>query len=495
MKMKFFWMWAAAVVLGFTACSDDDDEAAVGITAGTITPAGSSITYQLKAAGNNVLDNKDDSVAWDVTDAALKEAVLKVTPTLDATVFYNGDEVTEEGIVVDATVPITVTAMKDKKTVICTINVFRAQEAVEGLTKKATLVSNKVVWRDAAYWKNKFWLFTVTNEITDPEAGTALEKYVLSSSLDGINFTTVDYKITNVEDEVLGGEGARLIPLGDKLYVLNGWRSLGTDIYGNEPEFMVGYLGRVAAPSTWCGFVTSDGENFESLAEKVSIVQGEMELPASILYLYNNAYGQTVAFKGNIYQFGGFLSSFGMVQVARNVMRSADGTNWMLLSPKDAEGASIGLPHLGSEVFVLNDKLFLINGFTNFVAASQANRTVFCSSDGETWEAVDEIKGIDCIYQGRVVSDGKIAYLIGGEILGEDGTRTLNDKIYKSTDGIKWTEVETPSSFVGTRFPSAVTVGSIVWLYGGTTSVSEGSYADYKGSETYSGDVWNTLLK
>ena len=135
MKLKSFYFLAAIAALSFTSCSDDEKEEVVGIVAGTITPAESTVAYKLAPLTEGVLDNKDDSIAWDVTDAAMQEAVLKLTPTLNATASVGGVQVTESGVTVDATKPVSVQVTNGSKTVTYTVNVYRAKTAVEGLTK------------------------------------------------------------------------------------------------------------------------------------------------------------------------------------------------------------------------------------------------------------------------------------------------------------------------------------------------------------------------
>ena len=110
MKLKYsVFILLATVVAAFTACSDDEDtkEQAVGIVSGTITPMGSTVSYKLVPKDNATIENTNDSLAWDVTEAALSEAVLKVTPTLEATVSYNGKEVGADGVTVNANNPVT----------------------------------------------------------------------------------------------------------------------------------------------------------------------------------------------------------------------------------------------------------------------------------------------------------------------------------------------------------------------------------------------------
>ena len=75
MKLKYsVFILLATVVAAFTACSDDEDtkEQAVGIVSGTITPMGSTVSYKLVPKDNATIENTNDSLAWDVTETALR---------------------------------------------------------------------------------------------------------------------------------------------------------------------------------------------------------------------------------------------------------------------------------------------------------------------------------------------------------------------------------------------------------------------------------------
>lgn len=494
MKLKYFWMLAAAVVLGFTACSDDEEEAAVGLTAGSITPAGSSVTYQLKSAVEGMMDNKDDSVAWDVTDAALAEALLKVTPTLDATVSYNGTEITSEGVVVNANSPITVVVTNGKKTVNYTVNVYRAQTAAEGIIKKATLSATNVVWRDYTYWKGKFWTYVVTNTITNAETGDAKEVYLLMNSTDGVTWTDVDYKVTNVENEVIGGEGARLLVYNDKLYLLTGQRTLGTDKFGNAAEVEDGWFGPSPFIAKWRVFVSDDGENFSSLEDGAQVlIEGE---PTANILAYNAPFVNVFTLNGSMFMQGGYTYGFGMQQMGRNIISSKDGKTWTRISPVDGDGANFAVPN-DAAYFMLGNKLYLVGGYRNYIDLSFINSTVYTTTDGTTWTiAADMAEGIPALYQARAVSNGEVVYLFGGEQIVEDGeTRVANNKVFRSTDGVKWTEVEVPAAYAGTRYPSVLLVGNVVWLFDGDASVSQGYWPAPQSSDEYPGNIWNMMMK
>ena len=493
MKLRNLLFFAAVAALTFTACSSDSDEEtpAVGLTAATITPAGSSVVYTLSPAGEGILNNSADPVAWDVTDAALAEAILKVSPTLNTTVNYNGAAIPESGVTVDATKPIVVQAVNGSITKDVTINVVRATESAEGLNKKATLDGTNVIWRDFAYFKGKFYGFYVKNTITNAETGDALEEYLLMSSTDGVTWSDVNYTI-DVENEVLAGEGARLVVFNDKLYVLTGQRIRGKDKYGNDIEADDWGWGPLYDIYKWREYESTDGVNFKSLEAEAKLYKDEQLTAMSSSF--NRPYSNVYVFKNMLYIQGGYSFAMGQQQTNRNFIFTQDGMQWENVVVSFTDGATSWLPNDGA-IFELGGKLFSVGGYRNFISTNNVTSAVYTTENGSTWDtAATAAEGLPALYQAKAVSDGSVVYLFGGEYL--DGeTRVLNNKIYRSTDGVNWTEVAAPESYAGTRYPSALLVGNALWLFDGNGSVSTGSYAAPAGTDSYPGNVWNTMMK
>ena len=71
MKKSLWILGAALCMLGFAACSDDDEgtQAAVGITAGTVIPEGSAVAYDFVVNGT-YLENTNDSSVEEIVGAS-----------------------------------------------------------------------------------------------------------------------------------------------------------------------------------------------------------------------------------------------------------------------------------------------------------------------------------------------------------------------------------------------------------------------------------------
>ena len=132
--------------------------------------------------------------------------------------------------------------------------------------------------------------------------------------------------------------------------------------------------------------------------------------------------------------------------------------------------------------FVLNDEIFLLGGARGFVGTSTLQSAVSKSSDGETFATVADSTAVGPICGATVVTNnaGNTAYLFGGLYYDEAGARVMNNTIYKSTDGVTWTAVEgINEAYTGTFNPCVVVdENDIAWVFGGFNSFS-GSYTPY----------------
>lgn len=498
----------AVLSLGFWSCSDDDNggSAAVGITNVTITPEGSAKSYNCVVnQSTGIIENTSDSVDWDVTDASLTRTVVKVTATLNTAVYYNDQVIGADGLEIDVKNPVTLTAKDNSgNTKVYTLKVVRATTASgETMVLKSSsfqgLPSN-MLYYDMAYFKDKFYAITVT---VTGDNDNKTENYQLFSSVDGLNWTEVNYQTDKTgvtlpegqDDYVIGGEGARLAVFNDRMYVLGGARIQASDKYGNAAETNWG----MAQISYWRSYSTEDGITF-----KPDTIGASLEKADGTSTSYQNlksAYMNAVVFNGKMYMKSGYVISFGMGQNAQMYACTSDGKAWKILSPIGANGESVDVSRrLGDAFFVFKGKLWCIGGFTNFLSSSSNNTcgTVYSSEDGITWKLESDTVGnvLKNLYGMKVVANDNVAYMFGGERLVGDGTftREVSSDIFRSTDGITWEKVAAPQNYTARRSPSVLLQGNSAWIFGGTTSYSKDNYAFPSVEDVLATDTWVKLM-
>ena len=343
---KSLWILGAALCCGvaFVACDDDDEaQAAVGILSATVTPAGSLISYNC-APNGMVLENTTDSVQWDVSDAALANAVVKATPTLGCTVSYNGQAISEAGVTINVTSPVTLQVSDAAGTTVTyTLNVVRATTAsgeavsIKSSTFQGFPASASLLDWDMAYFKDKFYAIVTSLDGT-------MENYQLFSSVDGLNWTEVAYQTslagTSVPDSiggyVIGGENARLVVFNDKMYVLGGARTKGPDKYGNPADMEdPGWMDPYPVLNAWRSYSTSDGVTFECDTVGMTYTNDAGEIAD-----YNDlacAGMNVAALNGKLYMKSALNPlMMGMWQGLNKYAYTSNGKDWVSIAPKAA---------------------------------------------------------------------------------------------------------------------------------------------------------------
>jgi hypothetical protein len=159
-----------------------------------------------------------------------------------------------------------------------------------------------------------------------------------------------------------------------------------------------------------------------------------------------------------------------------DVWNSVDGKTWTQVKPNDANGFS-GREKHASVVF--DESMWVIGGLTN---DSKSKNDVWSSTNGKTWNELTSSAAFSVRQNHQAVvfddGDGEKMYVIGGN---ENGGDELDD-VWRSDDGITWTEVTKDSS---AKFPArtehtVVNFDRKLWVIGG-----------YKGSEDFN-DVWSS---
>lgn len=511
MKTKSLLMCLMAVLsLGFWSCSDDDENggAAVGITSVTVKPEGSAKEYRCTPnQSTGIIENTSDRVDWDVTDASLTRTMVKVTATLNTVVYYNDQVIGADGLEIDVKNSVTLTAKDNSgNTKVYTLNVVRATTASgETMVLKSSsfqgLPSNLLSF-DMAYFKDKF--YAITTSVTGADENK-VENYQLFSSVDGLNWTEVAYQADvtgvnfadgQVNDYVIGGEGARLAVFNDRMYVLGGARTQAPDKFGNAAENSWG----MAVISYWRSFSTEDGLTFkvDTVGMTYQKANGDMVSYQQL----TNTNMNTVVFDGKLFMKSGYNITFGMGQNAQVYAYTSDGKAWNQITPVASDGTtSVDVARrLGDAFFAFKGKLWCVGGFTNYLSSSSNNTcgTVYSSEDGVTWKLESDTVSnvLKNLYGMKVVANDEVAYMFGGERLVGDGTftREISNDIFRSTDGITWEKVEVPQNYVGRRLPSVLLQGNSAWIFGGIKSLTTDNYAFPSATDELATDTWVKLM-
>ena len=296
--------------------------------------------------------------------------------------------------VIDVTAPVTLQVSDAAGTTVTyTLNVVRATTAsgdavsiksstFQGFPASATLLD----W-DMAYFQDKFYAIVTSLD------GTT-ENYQLFSSVDGVNWTEVAYQVSTagvslpdtIDGYVIGGEGARLAVLNDRMYVLGGARTQAADRFGEAAELDWG----MAAITAWRSASTSDGMTFEA-----DTIGGTYALNGEMTSLSNlkGAYLNAVTFNDALYIKGGYAPAFyGTWQGVRMYVRTSDGKNWTNIN---AVSSSVSIEcdvqnRNGDAFFAFKGKLWCVGGFNSFPSASNMRTSIWSSEDGENWTLEDD---------------------------------------------------------------------------------------------------------
>lgn len=278
------------------------------------------------------------------------------------------------------------------------------------------------------------------------------------------------------------------------MYILGGARTKGNDKYGNEAEVDWG----MPSINYWRSVSTADGETFkcDTLGMKVLDHEG---LESDGLYELSSAYFNVATIKDKMFIQGGYYFGFGMAQGARRYAYTTDGKNWNAVTPTSSDPDFDVTRRNAASFFTFKGKLWCVGGFTNYIGSQNYMRTnVYSSADGLTWEKAGELTGAPAMYHAKVIAGDDVAFMIGGEYVDADGsTHVLSNKVYRTTDGVNWTEVTTvPSNFEGVRGSAGVALGNTAFIFGGNkTAISDMWGFPLGASDVFSTDTWIKLIK
>ena len=467
-KLNALLLMALCAVFSFTSCNDDSNDSGFGITGVTVTTAEG-------ASYNGVIDYSGLTIQCTVpmtTQASELEAcTLTVTATMNTTVTVNGAAVA--GATFDLNNPIVLTATHEGSSKDYTLTVvisdteddLAAGKQISADIRGGGIPSN-VYDYSVALFDGKFYAFT-----SGYDAADSLGFYKVFTSTNGIRWTEVS------TGDIIGGMGARPIVIDDKLYVIGGIRVLGTDQGGNAPELETNGWSTSLTLKSFRIASTGNGStwNDESIEGNSTLTDDMFKMLVGI-GSFGHVCPTPFVFNDKFYMESGVMMAFGMFQGANSQMWVKADTTYNMVA-----GAS-SLLRAHCSTFVLNNEIFLLGGSRGFVSASNLQTAVSSSTDGETFATIADSTAVGPICGATVVTNnaGNTAYLFGGLYYDEAGARVMNNTIYKSTDGVTWTAVEgINEAYTGTFNPCVVVdENDIAWVFGGFNSFS-GSYTPY----------------
>lgn len=504
MKMKNVWMFLAVLMgaLTWTSCSEDDPAPVVGITAISVTPEGSAVSYNATITGTTAVVEVDG----ETTDEALANATVSAVATLGSAVYFN-DEPVGAGVTADFTGAVTLVAKgADGKSVAYTVNVERVFGSV-GMTIKSSRFNGfpaNVIDYDMTFFKGKFYAIvsSTTEEVKVEgegeeavEVNVTVEHYDLFSSVDGVNWVKVEYNVSTEgvtlpegqDGYVVGGEGARLVVHDGRLFVMGGSRLNGEDIYGNPSEMVDGWTGPGPSIAAWRSFSTADGVNFKCDTVGISVTKDGVDYAASAAWVMPVAHASAVSFNGKIFVQGGLNASYGMWQMGRRYFTTTNGTDYQIETVVGVEEGVTPDVNMRAQnaFFEFQGKLWCLGGYKNFLSTSQMANTIWSSEDGLAWKQEAEypvdaegnqFEAMMGLYDMAVVATDEVVYIFGGATNTADGN-VVSNKIFKSTDCVTWEEVaDVPAAFTGRRHSIAIVNAGEAWLFGGISDATNDTY-------------------
>jgi hypothetical protein len=174
-------------------------------------------------------------------------------------------------------------------------------------------------------------------------------------------------------------------------------------------------------------------------------------------------------FNGQMWVIGGEASRDGSGTAVRNdVWHSSDGINWSQVTP----AGTIFSPRTGHAVVTFNNKLWVIGGGDNVMAAGGAStrlNDVWCSSDGVSWTQQNPAGGN--IFSPRmghaaVVYAGKL-WVIGGDVATGTPNDTVVNDVWYTTDGTTWVNATANAAFPAREGHGVTVFNNAMWLTAG----------------------------
>jgi len=492
MKTKKFLSIALISALALssvlTSCKKEEEETFGILTMSLSMPNGQTVECtvdQATFAINNAADPVEPGLP-----AAMYQMTVTYTSTLSTTVKYNGEDVVSGTTVIDFSEPVTLTANKGGKTNTYTVTVMSdANDKSETEGKKVNADMTKAgfpncAWFDVALFKDCFYAITSSYPDGTAEANTAY--YNVYKSEDGISWTKVSTSI-----KAVGAYGAKLVEFNGKLFAFGGGKYYGTDEDGNAPESMWGMFPDI---TQLFAYSTTDGTDWQKLT---------ITKPSVFMNGYVDPKFQVIG--NNLVFLGGLACTYGQLQNGWGYATSADGETWTndpVAVNTIKAGGDYALQNCAT-VFNFKGKVFQLGGFKNFIDYASKDtynyKGVWSTTDGTTWNEETTDGGYGILWNASVVGTEDVLYMVGGDTFAEDGKVVASAKVFRSTDGINWTELSgenaMSSAFAGRSRPAVVANGDMMWVFGGRGPADSGYYGGPDATDEMIFDTWKKRIK
>jgi len=421
------------------------------------------------------ISNSQDSILYGTTPTVMSKIKPIFTTTIGAKVLVDGKEVKSGETEIDLTKAIKIeTVYKGaKRDYVVTAFVEKQDHSqISGAKINTDMRLTGLPPFNAysgAFFNGKLYILGAYYPNGTSASGTAT--YGLYSSDDGGLWTKV-----TTNPNVVGGFGAILTVLGNKMFAIGGARLYGKDINGTAPESSI----------LWRIMSTTNGTDW------TDCTVGQVNAPSG------RAFPQVCVHNGKIILRRGKMVGFGMWQNSNHAdtYQTTDGTNWTRVNPNTTTATN----RSEDAMFSFNNKLWIVGGVANFISETNIRDDVWSSADnGATWVQETGVSGTDLKRFGHsvVTYNGKL-YMIGGEKL-TGTTRTGITNVLSSSNAINWTSLpaaqQLPVAFTSRVRPNIfMGTNDLIWIIGGF-AYSGGNYTINGITLPYRYDVWTKRLK
>jgi N-acetylneuraminic acid mutarotase len=198
------------------------------------------------------------------------------------------------------------------------------------------------------------------------------------------------------------------------------------------------------------------GTRFNDVWSSPDGVNWTQQIPAGGAIFSPRLGHAAVVYGGKLWVIGGDIDGGGTETVVNDVWSTADGTSWVKVSDSAAFPA-----REGHGVAVFNDAMWIVGGDD----ANGGRSDVWKSTDGVTWSQQASVGTAPRTHHGVAVLNGRM-YVVAGAAGPYYGATQYND-VWSTADGISWTENTAAAPFPPRGLFAMFVHNNELWLAGG----------------------------